>query len=105
MSTNDKSLLTGIIISDSQKVTFDDLCNCCSISAEQIKVMIEHGIISPLQFKSDVEHWYFTGKCILRVKTVIRLQRDLGVNMAGAALALELLEEIKNLRRIKDMNE
>jgi chaperone modulatory protein CbpM len=28
----------------------------------------------------------------------VHLQRDLGLNLAGAALALELLDQIENLR-------
>jgi len=35
-----------------------------------------------------------------RVKTAIHLQRDLGVNLAGAALALELLDRITELERM-----
>jgi chaperone modulatory protein CbpM len=34
-----------------------------------------------------------------RVRTVVRLQRDLGVNLPGAALALELLDRIDELQR------
>jgi chaperone modulatory protein CbpM len=33
------------------------------------------------------------------VQRVVRLQRDFGVNLPGAALALELLEEVERLRR------
>jgi chaperone modulatory protein CbpM len=33
------------------------------------------------------------------VRTVRRLQRDLGVNLPGAALALELLDRIAELER------
>jgi len=36
---------------------------------------------------------------LLRVQTTLRLQRDLEVNLAGAVLALELLDEIKQLRQ------
>jgi chaperone modulatory protein CbpM len=36
---------------------------------------------------------------VRRVRTVVRLQRDLGVNLPGAALALELLERIEELQR------
>jgi chaperone modulatory protein CbpM len=32
------------------------------------------------------------------VRSALRLQRDLGVNLAGIALALDLMEELDNLR-------
>jgi chaperone modulatory protein CbpM len=35
------------------------------------------------------------------VQRVLRLQHDFGVNLAGAALALDLLEEIERLRRVQ----
>ena len=37
-----------------------------------------------------------------RARVAMRLQSDLGINLAGAALALQLLDEIENLRaRVK----
>jgi chaperone modulatory protein CbpM len=35
---------------------------------------------------------------VRRVEIALRLQRDLQVNLAGAALALDLLEETQRLR-------
>ena len=46
----------------------------------------------------DPEHWRFRGASVRRVRCALRLERDLGVNFAGAALALELLEELEALR-------
>ena len=43
--------------------------------------------------------WQFTGTHLYQAKIVTRLQRDLGVNLAGAALALQLIDEINFLRR------
>ena len=103
MHKNVNKLITGHVVRDSQKIPLEELCNSCSISVEEIKVMVEHGIIKPIQFQTDIHRWAFNGKCVLRIKTVIRLQRDLGVNMAGAALAVELLDEIKKLRQIKSI--
>ena len=40
------------------------------------------------------EHWRFTGVHLLRAKVALRLHRDLGVNFASAALALQLMEEL-----------
>ncbi len=45
-----------------------------------------------------MSQWRFPGVSVRRVRTVVRLQRDLGVNVAGAALAIELLDEINALR-------
>lgn len=38
------------------------------------------------------------GISVRRVRCAQRLEQDLGVNIAGAALALELLEELERLR-------
>jgi len=43
-------------------------------------------------------HWCFNGISIRRVQTAKRLQHDLGINLAGVALAIELLDEIESLR-------
>jgi len=43
--------------------------------------------------------WQFSGESIIRVQEAIRLQRDLGINLPGTALALELLDEVKALRQ------
>ena len=44
-------------------------------------------------------HWRFSGIAVTRIQRVIRLQREFEVNLPGAALALDLLEEIERLRR------
>ena len=42
--------------------------------------------------------WRFSGSALRRAATAQRLTRDLGLNAAGVALALDLLEEIETLR-------
>lgn len=60
--------------------------------------MIDEGII-PVT-KENKNEWQFDNEAIRSIRTVLRLHHDLGVNMAGAALAIELLKEIDNLRAL-----
>ncbi|SMG66426.1 [weak similarity to] transcriptional regulator, MerR family [methanotrophic bacterial endosymbiont of Bathymodiolus sp.] len=93
------SLLSGAIVEEDSSVSFSQLCHCCSLSEEQITCMIEHGIIEPLEPLLTTSYWQFSGDCIIRIQTAVRLQHDLEINLAGTALALELLDEIKSLRQ------
>ena len=95
--TESLEIMTGTLIDDEQLFTLADLCRSCSVPAEVINDMIEIGIIEP-QGESAAK-WQFSGGCLWRVTTVVRLQRDLEVNLAGAALALDLIEEVRELRR------
>ena len=72
-----------------------ELSQACCVDAEWLVALVEEGIIEPLERES---RWCFTGPTVQRVRTVQRLQRDLRVNLPGAALTLELLEEINALR-------
>jgi chaperone modulatory protein CbpM len=96
-------IMTGALIDDDKLFTLADLCRSCSVPAEVINDMIEYGIIEPSG--DTVAQWQFASGCLWRVTTVVRLQRDLEVNLAGAALALDLIEEVRELRRQLKINQ
>ncbi len=95
--TADK-ILTGQVLGEDDLVTLDDLCRSCAVEVETVTLLVGEGILEPVG--RDIEHWRFTIASLKRVKTAIHLQRDLGVNLAGAALALELLDRIAELERL-----
>ena len=97
-------LLSGEILEDKREVTLAELCRTARLPAEYVIELVEHGIIEPAGREPSV--WHFEGLCVRRVRRVRRLQRDLGVNLAGAALALDLLEEMDRLHeRIRRLEE
>lgn len=92
----DERAVTGTLLEEDSEVTLAQLCEACAVHAEAIEAMMEEGIIEPLG--GGMSRWRFTRSSVVRVRTVLRMQRDLNVNLAGAALALELLERIERLQ-------
>ncbi len=90
------SLLSGDVLEEDVELTLVELCRTCRLPAERLMELVEEGIVEPLG--RDPERWRFRGASVRRVRCALRLERDLGVNFAGAALALELLEELQSLR-------
>lgn len=89
--------LTGVVLEEYDLVSIDDLCRSCTVEVETITLLVDEGILDPVG--TDVNHWQFTVASLKRVRTAIHLQRDLGINLAGVALALELLDRITELER------
>jgi chaperone modulatory protein CbpM len=57
--------------------------------------LVEEGVIEPLT--PGGPQWRFASTTIVRIEKARRLQRDLGVNLPGIALALQLLDRIEAL--------
>lgn len=92
---NKKSYIySGYVIEEEAELSLAQLSQACCMNAEWLMSLVDEGILEPLSKESRC----FGGVDIYRARTVRRLQQDLGVNLAGAALALELLEEIDVLR-------
>ena len=94
--------LRGQIIEEETVISLDELCEHCTLQAEEVVTMVREGIIDPAGGPPESEgavRWLFHISSVRRVRTVVRLQRDLGVNLPGAALALELLDRIAELER------
>ncbi|MFT6791506.1 MAG: chaperone modulatory protein CbpM [Cellvibrionaceae bacterium] len=90
--------MTKVIIEQQSIVyTTEDLCGYCTIDSESIEEFVELGIIEPEDMNSS--QWQFSMTNYLRLRKALRLTQDLEINLPGAALALELLDEIERLQR------
>lgn len=77
--------------------TIDELCLACDVDARWIAQLVAFGVIEPIgPEKSD---WRFSSLSIVRVARAKRMRRDLELDPAGIAVALQLLDEIETLRR------
>jgi chaperone modulatory protein CbpM len=93
---NDLPQPTVIVPEDPTELTLADICRACAVQTDFIVELVEEGVLAPAG--REPQRWRFTYTHLRRVRVASRLQRDLGVNLAGTALALELLEEIEALR-------
>lgn len=89
-------LLSGEVLEEDVELTLGELCRACQLPAERLFELVEEGVVEPLG--REPARWRFRGVSVHRVRCAMRLERDLGVNLAGAALALDLLEELDALR-------
>jgi chaperone modulatory protein CbpM len=89
-------ILSGRLIDEQSRLSLRELCDACSVRAEFIIDLVNEGVIEPVGYEKS--HWCFTGFSLRRVRTAKRLKRDLGVNIAGIGLALDLLDEIEHMR-------
>jgi chaperone modulatory protein CbpM len=88
--------LCGELLDEDTEYSLAELCRHCGVPAECLLELVEEGVIVPRGQAMGV--WRFSSISIVRVQRALRLRRDLGVNLAGAALALDLLDEMERLR-------
>lgn len=96
-----QTVLNGVLLDESYELSFQELCNTCATSEEWVLQLVEEGALEPLNFTGHVhqsEQWRFTAVSLQKVRTAKRLHRDLQINPAGVALALDLLEQIDQLQ-------
>ena len=84
------------ILEEHAQLTLADLCRACAVHAERIIELVDVGVLEPVG--REPARWRFGGASLHRTRMALRLQRDLGIDLVGTALALELLDEIESLR-------
>lgn len=91
-----KKTLSGTLINEQTNLSLEEICKACSVRTEWIVDLVAEGIIEPRGIERT--QWTFSGTSISRIQIARRLQNDLEINLAGVALAIDLLEEIEAMR-------
>lgn len=76
-------------------LTLEQVAERCGVQRTFVRLLVEHGVIEVQQQRPLL----LSQEVTLRVNKVVRLKRDLGVNVSGASVILELLERIDELER------
>lgn len=95
-----QKIIQGEIVDDSIIYSLTDVCEICGAPQEIIVELIEYGVLEPVptKIKGTTNEWKFSQKQLLRSQQALRLQRDLSINLQGIALALQLMDELEELR-------
>jgi chaperone modulatory protein CbpM len=90
-------VISGMVLDESIRLSLGELCQFAKTSQECVIEMVEEGVLDPEG--SSIQTWIFDHNALKRLQIALHLQQDLGLNLPGSALVLDLLEEMEQLRR------
>ena len=88
-------VLEAHILGESDWIAVSEICDLCRLDLEAVRELAALGIVSSRERAPG--EWQVAATALPRLRIAGRLMHDLGVNVSGAALALELLEAQRGL--------
>jgi len=85
------------LLGEGDWIAVTEVCRVCLIDMSAVVELVELGIV--VSRGASPDEWLVPAASLPRLRVAGRLMRDLGVNVTGAALAVELLEARGELER------
>ena len=94
---SEKHLITiSELLDENVELSLNDLARRSAVHIEIIIELVQEGVLEP-RGKAP-EQWRFSGPDLIRLHRALNLQHDLELNLPGIALAMDLLDELDELR-------
>ncbi len=90
-------VMRAVVVEGDVSFNLPDLCRACGLDSTQVIELVAQGVLEPAGV-GPVE-WIFDGPSLRTALAAQRLMRDLDLDAAGVAMALDLIREIAALRR------
>ena len=95
--------IDAIIIDETKTFSIQELSTSSQVEVSLIVEMVDYGLLEP---EGAAQHeWVFSANDLKRSQKALHLKEDLEVNFPGIALALDLLDELQELRQKLDQLE
>ena len=88
--------ITGVVVEEEIVFTLSELCRASGTGEAQVLALVSEGVLDPTG--TGPQDWVFDGPTLRTVRTALRLADDLELGITGAAIVLDLLEQVAVLR-------
>lgn len=95
MGNTASDAIDGIVVEEEIVFSLSGLCKAAGASPAQVLALVDEGVLQPTGDAPQL--WAFAGPSLRTTRAALRLNADLALGIAGAALVLDLLEEISAL--------
>jgi chaperone modulatory protein CbpM len=85
---------------DPRLLTLEELAHSARLHPDLVASLVDFGLLEPVG--RDGPRLLFDMAAVLRVRAIQRLRHDLGVNLPGVAVILDLIERLRALQRELD---
>ena len=93
-------ILEGQMLDETAWLEIGEFCAYLRVDRHWVVELVDAGVIEPRG--AAPEAWSFPASALVRARATARLVNDLGVNLAGVALILDLIDERRQLERRLD---
>lgn len=97
MSDTNIRVLQCEVVEEEVQLSLTELCRASDADPTLVQELVAHGVIEAQG--AQPQGWVFTGASLRRTRVAVRLLHDLQLNLPGAALAVDLLDQIERLQR------
>jgi len=92
----EQDILTGSVIGDEGVLSIEELARACRAEAQWVIELVAVGVLEPQG--TETSRWRFRAADLTCARRVARLQRDFDASLDAAAVMLDLLDQIEQLR-------
>jgi chaperone modulatory protein CbpM len=96
MPDTSRTVIEAVIVEERLRFSLAELCRACAAEPSFVVALVDEGLLNPSGRGPD--DWQFEGAALRRARTAFRLKRDLQLSVDAAALVLDLLDEVDQLK-------
>lgn len=96
MNNFEGSASQAVIVETELRFSIVELSRICGADIPTLEALVHEGVLIPLDPQST--QWIFSGAVLPRARKATRLLLELELNAAGAALVIDLMDELESLR-------
>jgi len=80
---------------EQHELLLEELCELSGLSETELRELVDYGVLAPID--SDAQHWTFSADRLIVARSARRLRKDFDLDPHGVALAVTLLERVRDL--------
>jgi chaperone modulatory protein CbpM len=85
----------GRWLHEQYELSVAELCELSGLTESELRILVEYGAIAPAD--PDARDWTFSAERLIIARSASRLRRDFELDPQGLALAVALLERVREL--------